>query len=177
MNRLNIPLVAILILIINSVGVSQQKQQKPKSDVTFREADIEAELEWRPIGIYSGGEYTYVSFYNYKNLIRLDSTLKVWIKDRPFNAELSNARRQVIKERKGIEAPIKGYELYFYSLNLYEVDCKDRKTRLISIIDYDTNGRVLDNTDVDDVSKWENMVPSSVGNAKFSKICTNVKSN
>lgn len=53
-------------------------------------------------------------------------------------------RVETIKHRSNLRLPTDGYETFAFSLMAYEVNCGSQKFRLISFIDYDSRGKVLE---------------------------------
>jgi hypothetical protein len=131
--------------------------------------------DWVLIGSY-WGSYPYYSYYNRRTLVQSGETVKVWIKDEPFSTQKNAARRWLISKRRDTELPTKGYEFYSNSLTLYEINCKARKTRVISGVDYDINGEILWSIDIEVPEAWKNIIPDSQGDSMFSKICLDINS-
>lgn len=62
-----------------------------------------------------------------------------------------------------------GYENYSHSLNLWEINCSNRKTRLLSYSDYNLSGEILDTYDTS--GPWVNLIPDSVGYSVAETVC------
>ena len=175
MNIIKVVLIVVAILINNSISICQHKKQKPKSNITFRTSNVEDKPEWEYIDKFDDGGYLYQTYYNRKNLILSNGLIKVWIMEDPLKSELNKARLKIINDRIEAKLYVKDYELYTHTLQLYDVDCKARKFRLASSVDYGENGQVLDSLDIEGMGRWKNMIPSSVGDTMFSQICTDTK--
>jgi len=64
-----------------------------------------------------------------------------------------------------------GKKTYKYALikNLYLIDCSNQRTKTISSILYDSEGNVIDSTDIDEsLVEWKNAAPETIVN----KVCS-----
>lgn len=108
--------------------------------------------EWELVSESSKG-----SFYMKKEKINGYGNPKVWVKG-------------TLKESYYYEGNKKVTVLNPTMLLLYEFNCSDSSTRLISNILYDSNGVLLDSYN-NNFSEWENVVPGSVGESELKFVC------
>ncbi len=107
-------------------------------------------------------------FYDNKRIESSGGAVKVWTKS-------------VAKEQSSINEKVRllikfggrtwGYEKYSYTINLFEIDCRNNKQRVVMIQDYDSNDCILD-TEVLPYNTFESIPASSVINTLSTIICS-----
>ena len=115
---------------------------------------------------------TYMYAYNPKRVTRTsDGTLKVWIKQLPTLEAFANgkAKEAQIEIRKKTGKPTAGYNEWSYNLILFEYSCSERRSRILSVIDYGKNGAMLDSEKP--VMEWEDIIPDSVDEKIMEHVC------
>ena len=65
-----------------------------------------------------------------------------------------------------------GYDKYAYTMNLYQVDCKNNKFKVIEEDDYDSDGKILSKEQTPDAD-WNNMVTGTVFGKIGAEVCGN----
>ena len=87
-----------------------------------------------------------------------DSVIKIWLKktEKKITDQRSKSKRKVYYNA--------------YMLKLMEFDCKNTKSRTLSITGYSSSGVVL-GTESIDYAEWEYIVPDSVGEILLEKVC------
>jgi hypothetical protein len=106
-------------------------------------------------------------FYDKSSMIKVSSKIiKVWIK-----IQLSKVGKdfsiQVIKDYiKSID----GYEKLDYTIILYELDCLNNTTKQLKLVDYDNEGKSLENIDFTD-PKIKQIIPESMDEGLLKTIC------
>lgn len=88
--------------------------------------------------------------------------------------------KSAVKGRTGIDEKIKllkkfggqtkGYEDYSYTVNLFELDCKSKKQRVISVKDYDSQGNTLETATMEN-SPWDYVPPGTIAESLFKAVC------
>ena len=107
-------------------------------------------------------------YYDTKSVTPSNKNLiKVWAKG-------------LTKDQKGIDEKIKllkkfggetmGYENYSYTLNLFEIDCENKKNRILSVKDYDKKGNGLQTVTIENYS-WDYVAPGTIIDNLFKEIC------
>ena len=107
-------------------------------------------------------------YYDTKSVTPSNKNLiKVWAKG-------------LTKDQKGIDEKIKllkkfggetmGYENYSYTLNLFELDCENKKNRILSVKDYDKKGNGLQTVTIENYS-WDYIAPGTIIDNLFKEIC------
>lgn len=140
---------------------------KPKpSDIDFSDVASQQEpSEWKNFGMSSGQLF----FYNTKNISKAENGFtKVWVKSKYLDE--SAGRVETIKNRSGLNLPINGYEKFAFTLLAYEVNCSSQQFRLVSFIDYDDRGTVLESDELE--GKWSEPVPESIGKGILEFTCS-----
>jgi hypothetical protein len=79
------------------------------------------------------------------------------------------AREEVITYRRNSHQSIKGYERWGHSLIQYEVQCSQRKYRVLSWADYKETGSKLDSQSP--TGDWRDVDLESVAGAMLTKVC------
>jgi hypothetical protein len=115
-------------------------------------------------------EYKDGNVYSYKieNVDKKGSNekVKLWLEQ-----VISDKNRQKkLQERKENGLSTKGYEKLSTILWLYELDCNQKKERILSINDYDTDGMVLYSGDTEE-KEWKYIVPGSMGDTITKEVC------
>ena len=111
--------------------------------------------DWVEYGRTSDGT---VMLYDKKNITKSGGKgiVQVWMKwiysDKP--------REKFIKKARNSGLSTEGWDKLLYGIILYQIDCKKKKSRLFSVIQYDEGGNVLHNDHVDE-PKWDYIVPDS----------------
>lgn len=123
-----------------------------------------AEIEkWQP---YEKSEKE--SFFYDKTSIRKQSNghIRVWIKIKGDDVSA------YIERRKKKYQKTEGYENYSHSLYLWEFDCNSANAGLISAVDYDDKGKVLDLFNIDKKSlEMTSVIPDSIGYLLYKIVC------
>lgn len=106
-------------------------------------------------------------YYDAKSVVSNKNILKVWGKG-------------VIKDQKGVDEKIKllkkfggqtlGYEKYSYTLNLFEINCENKKQRIISVKDYDKMGNGLQTATMEDY-QWDFIAPGTIIDNLSKEVC------
>lgn len=139
---------------------------KPKSpDIDFSDLPSQREApEWKYFGT-SGGQ---MFFYNTKNISKTQNGFtKVWVKSKYLDE--SAGRVETIKNRSDHNLPTTGYENFAFTLLAYEVNCGSQQFRLVSFIDYDDRGKVLESDEFE--GKWSDPIPESIGKGILESAC------
>lgn len=59
------------------------------------------------------------------------------------------------------------------SMELYEINCSDKKFKLIKYANYNNTGKVLKSRNLEDYEQyWDNIIPESLGELMFNKACS-----
>ena len=122
---------------------------------------------WKPIAESGGSSY----FYGTKTIKRLPGgVVRVWIKE-VLNNQTSLGRAEFLRNRKARGVRTYGYEKYSHTLTLYEFNCTKAETRILSTVDYDEAGQVIDSTSYKN-SAWDYVVPDSIGESMLKTVCS-----
>jgi len=79
-------------------------------------------------------------------------------------------REKIIQQMKSQGKSIAGYEKLSEDKILNEVDCKNKRYKILSVISYDKDGKVLFSEDSKE-SNWTYVAPNSNGSIFFKKVC------
>lgn len=141
---------------------------KPKSPNIIDFSDVASQQEpsdWKYFAM-SGGQ---IYFYNIKSISKTQTGFtKVWVKSKYLDK--SAGRVETIKNRSDQNLPTNGYEKFAFTLLAYEVNCSAQQFRLVSFIDYDDSGKVLESDEFE--GKWSNPVPESIGSGILDFTCS-----
>jgi hypothetical protein len=104
--------------------------------------------------VYVGESKNVFYYYNLMSKTHLPGEItRVWIKKVPGEIGL----------------PRKGYENYEHSKELVEIDCSEKRLRFVSLIHYDTDGKIIDS--ISRISEWHYIVPGSIEDAFYESLC------
>ena len=116
-----------------------------------------------------GGNYSF--FYNKTSIKTQPSKhIRVWQKS------VAKDVTTFIEERRGRGLTVKGYENYARSLTLWEIDCNKKQVGMVSTVDYDKDGNVLDMSDFEHI-KMVHVAPDSIGESLCDAVCKGRKHN
>lgn len=106
------------------------------------------------------------SYYYDKTRIKkmTNNHVMIWSRDEADNPN----HIKMVAEERGYYG--NKYDNYSYSLTLYEIDCQHAKLATANNIDYDKSGYVIDSTKANDL-KFETIIPDSIGDSLYKKIC------
>jgi hypothetical protein len=102
---------------------------------------------------------------SYKIEHRIKNVVQVWGK-RVFSDE---GRKEFIQDRVDNGLSILGMEKLENFTSLYEINCNEKTDRVLSVVVYDTDGKIVSSSF--DETKWENIVPNSIGDSFLNKVC------
>ena len=113
--------------------------------------------DWRSYGESSIGVY----YYDADGITRPSKNIvRVWEK--------------VVYSAKGVKKHVeesgKRYENLSHSLNLWEVDCVEKKERILQTTEYLKDGTVLSSTQ-SQKTPWSFVSPTSIGEALYEAVC------
>jgi hypothetical protein len=81
-------------------------------------------------------------------------------------------REEQILDRTKDGLSTEGWDKLSEGKGLVEIDCKKLKMRVLSVINYDTDGKVL-SSDSFDENKWKYIIPDTLGETLRNKVCNN----
>jgi len=98
---------------------------------------------------------------------------RVWLKrlvkdpsGRKMHVDIQEARKLTTQ----------GYDFYSHTIYQKDVNCSERKVRLLSEADYDSEGRLLGRTALDDrYARWANVLPDTDDAALLESVCRSQK--
>ena len=102
----------------------------------------------------------------YKVEQRTKETVQVWGK-RVFS---DTGREEFLRDRRENGFSTKGWEKLGHFTSLYEIDCRKKIGRLLSVVIYDTDGKVV-YADSFGKPKWDDILPDTVGDTLHKKVC------
>jgi hypothetical protein len=76
----------------------------------------------------------------------------------------------MIDLRKKSALPLTGYSSFSHSLSLWEINCKNKTTRILSYFDYDKKGIVLDSRGYDNLEMIP-IIPGSFDERCYEAVC------
>ena len=96
-----------------------------------------------------------------KFCIKMSPTVEGYIDDK--------ARNEIIGLRQKYHESTKGYAQWKYRLTQYELNCSQRKFRILVTTDYKQSGRELDSKTSE--KDWLDIAPNSIAEEMFGRIC------
>ena len=104
--------------------------------------------------------------YSYKKVNIDKDIVQVWEKV----VCSDKGREKEIQDRIKNGLSTEGYDKILHTQFLYEIDCKKQKKHILSMIQYDTNGKVLYSVDIDK-SGWSYISPDSYEETILKQVC------
>lgn len=111
-----------------------------------------------------------VHSYKKENIKKNGEKYIVQVWDKKVYSEKSKGKE--IQLRIEYRLPVEGYDRLSNEKILTEIDCKKKRKRVQSIIQYDTSGKILYSIEIDK-SGWHNIIFYSTDEALLKKICSN----
>ncbi len=102
----------------------------------------------------------------YKIELRTADSIQVWGK-RIFS---DIGREEFLRDRRENGFSTKGWETLGHFTSLYEINCPKRLGRLLSVVIYATDGKVL-YADSFGEPDWDDILPDTVGDTLYKKVC------
>ena len=120
--------------------------------------------DWRELGTDNDGNFR---LYNKDSIkYRTKNIVQVWT-ETVFSDE---SRKNYIQHRRKRGLSTEKWDKLLHILVLQETDCKKKKSQILSIVHYDTNGNVLI-TQTYDKPEWRYIVPGSAYDNLRKKVC------
>ncbi len=79
-------------------------------------------------------------------------------------------RNTTLAERTGNGYPVEGWDKWSHMVYLDEFACKQKIYRTLNSVDYDGNGKVLEQSEYQD-SRWSVIPPDTVEHRLYDKVC------
>lgn len=117
---------------------------------------------------YHSTEDMSVNLYNKKTITKSGGKNIVQVSVKWIYSDKDREDR--IKDTRNGGLSTEGYSKLSYGIFLEQIDCKNKKTRILSITDYDTDGRVLFREDYDKLI-WISLVPNTNGDRLREIVC------
>ncbi len=102
-----------------------------------------------------------MEYYYSGNLVRV--WLKVMVDE--------GVRKQTLTDRTENGYPVEGWDKWSHIVYLDEFACTQKIYRTLNSIDYDSNGKVLEQSDYQD-KRWMVIPPDTVENRLYDKVCS-----
>lgn len=103
-------------------------------------------------------------FYKIENQTK--NVVQVWVK----RVLTDEGEKAFIQDRRNNGLPTEGWNRLKHFTSLYEIDCKEKNGRVLSVVIYDKDGKVVYSSSFGQ-PKWESMVPDSIGDTFRKKVC------
>jgi len=137
-------------------GCNHQNPTKEPSSVSEKSS-----VDWVKLYTDANGDMVF-----YKIESRAENVVQVWGK-RVFSIEGGN---EFIRDRIDNGLSITGMEKLGYFNTLYEIDCQSKRDGVLSVVLYDTDGRII-LADSFGNPKREYIVPGSIGDSFRKNVC------
>lgn len=108
-------------------------------------------------------------YYDSESIINTpEGTTMVWTK--AIFSDRGRTDWVLSRTKNGLST--EGYENLSHTIALLELNCKTREQRIISDTEYDLSGKVLDSRTANkDTRRWVPIIPESMVEALFKKVC------
>jgi hypothetical protein len=111
-------------------------------------------------------------FYDSESIVVSGNIVKVWVKQ--IYSERN--KQYYIKLRIQKKLKVKGYKNLDHTLDLFKIDCFEKKFQILETIDYASDGSILESVDIPEfLSEWSSITLDSVGEGLFKKVCETEK--
>jgi len=95
--------------------------------------------------------------------------VRAWIKA-ALKDDTQQTKSEFLRNRSSQSLRTFGYENYSHALELDEYNCTKGERRVLSRIDYDAKGDVIDSMTSKN-AEWTYVVPDSIGESLFRALC------
>jgi hypothetical protein len=102
----------------------------------------------------------------YKMEHRIKNIVQVWVK-RVLSDE---GEKEFVQDSRDNGLPTEGWNRLEHFTSLYEIDCKEKKGRVLSVVIYDKDGKVVYSSSFGK-PEWEYTVPDSMGDTFRKQVC------
>lgn len=157
-------IVLILLLFVNPVnGYSESVESEPIVELPKITPTIPDSKVWK--------KFTDNWYYNKKSLTKSSNIVSVWT----YYILTDDDRKEMIEiiKKFDLEESIK-YQHHDHCLTLEKFDCKNKMNKREDSVDYDDEGKVLDDR-INKNSEWKNIIPESVMDTLYNKVCVTPK--
>jgi len=143
-----------------------KKTGPPDLDLTGVDELLRDMKEWPHVG---STRYSLV-YYGAKTIKRTNgNVIRVWTKT-TLKDRSDETKSEFLRSRQTQGLRIYGYENFSHSLELGEYHCTRSEGRLLSRVDYDVKGNVIDSASYRN-PPWDYIVPNSIGESILKVIC------
>lgn len=152
----------------SSRGAKKSTKRKPADgpDISVIEAILRNALDWPQVASTNDSSI----FYGVRTIRRLNvNVVRVWIKWK-LKDDTEETRVAFLRNRKTQGLQTFGYQSFSHTLELHEYNCTTDEMRILSRIDYDDKGNILESTSYRN-PEWSYIVPDSVGAALRRAVC------
>jgi hypothetical protein len=171
----SIALVTILALALlcfgqnnNSSSTKSGTKRKKQSSTKIPKLDLSAlsVFDWVQVGTTNDS----VVSFNVTTVKRLTrNVVRAWTKTK-LKDDTQQTKSNFLRNRRAQSLTTVGYDNYSHTLELDEYNCATGQGRVLSHVDYDSNGNVLDSTTVRS-PEWTYVVPDSIGDSMLRALC------
>ena len=137
-------------------GCNHQNQTKEPSSVSEKSS-----VDWMKLYTDANGDMVF-----YKIESRAENVVQVWGK-RVFSIEGGN---EFIRDRIDNGLSITGMEKLGHFNTLYEIDCQSKRDGVLSVVLYDTDGKIILADSFGNPNR-EYIVPGSIGDSFRKNVC------
>jgi hypothetical protein len=124
---------------------------------------------WR---IFSFDSFGSAHFYDSESIVVSGNIVKVWKK----MIYSERGKQYYIKWRIQDKLNVKGYKNLDYSLDLFKIDCFEKKLQILETIDYASDGSILESVDIPEfLAEWSSITPGSVEEGLYEEVCKTEK--
>jgi hypothetical protein len=178
-------IICIFLITLTSQGQSKKGKRASSKTTTGKvKSNVPSELDLFFAEHDPGGSWDYIGestdekYYYDKDRIKYPyaNVTQLWIGVWPSVEGVKRGlwRKKVIERRKKTGESVKGWELYYRHIDLYQVNCKDKTLRMIGSTSYDSLGDVLDSFETNRGS-FGNPIPNSIGEGIVQAACKKEK--
>ena len=94
-----------------------------------------------------------------------NGNVKFWVREKSSQEKISNLKKTLQKVGEN-----KNFSKYSYTLSMYELNCKERKIGLSSVVFYDKSDEIIFHFD-DEFPTMESIVPNTEGENIIQYVC------
>jgi hypothetical protein len=111
-------------------------------------------------------------FYDSESIVVSGNIVKVWKKLICSERD----KQDYIKNLKRNKLNVRGYEKLDHTLSLVKIDCFKKKYQILEVIDYASDGSVLESVDIPEfLAEWSSIPPNSMIERLFEEVCETEK--
>lgn len=116
---------------------------------------------------------TQTIYYNSERTTKIGNIITTWTKS-VYKGEMLEKVRKLHKDAVKGSSYSSNYDNFNYVVQKVQIDCSDYKTITLTLVDYNEDGSIINNVQMDNPN-WTESLPGTVGEQSCMNVCSAVK--